>query len=167
MASLENTSVEELESALSGAETKQETKRLMVAILYKRGPSVPMIAEWYGMREATIYDWFARLEDRPLQDALTDDRRSGRPPKLPEAALETFEKAVNRPPCESGNECPAWSTALAQQFLQDRFDVDYSLRHVQRLLKSAGLRPRTPRATPPSADRDERQNFWESIEHMD
>ena len=102
MARFENVSVDEIESALNTAETKQEAKRLMVAILYKRGPSVPMIAEWYDMRDDTIYNWFDRLEARPIQDAITDDPRSGRPPKLDEEAFETFESAVNQPPVESG-----------------------------------------------------------------
>jgi transposase len=163
MAKLENVSIEELEAALDEVETKQETQRLMVAILYKRGPSVPMIAEWFDMRDDTIYSWFARLEERPIQDAITDDHRSGRPPKLNESAFETFESAVNEPPAESGYEQPAWSTALAQRFLREEFDVEYSYRHVRRLLKQAGLSHQTLRPQPPTADEDEREQFWGSI----
>jgi len=161
MARLENVSVDELESALNTAETKQEAKRLMVAILYKRGPSVPMIAKWYDMRDDTVYNWFDRLEARPIQDAITDDPRSGRPPKMDQKASETFESAVNQPPAESGFDQPAWSSALAQRFLYEGFDIEYSQRHVQRLLKEAGLSHQTPR--PPTADEDERQQFWTSI----
>jgi len=167
MTRLEDVSIEDLEAALDEAETKQETERLMVAILYKRGPSVPMIAEWYDMRPGTVYNWFDRLEERPIQDALTDDHRSGRPPKLDDVAFETFESAVNQPPTESGYEQPAWSTDLAQQFLREEFDVEYSQRHVQRLLKRAGLSHQTPRPQPPTADDEERQQFWESIKKTD
>lgn len=38
----------------------------MVAIIYKRGPSVPMIAEWLDKRERTIYNWLDRLEERSI-----------------------------------------------------------------------------------------------------
>lgn len=45
MAQLENVSVEELEAALDDATGKKETQRLLVGIIYKRGPSVQMLAE--------------------------------------------------------------------------------------------------------------------------
>lgn len=67
---------------------------------------------------------------------------------------------MNQPPSESGYDQPAWSTALAQRFLHEEFDVDYSQRHVQRLLTEAGLSHQTPRPQPPTADEDERQQFW-------
>lgn len=167
MAKLENVSVEDLEAALAEADGKQETERLMVAILYKRGPSVPMIAEWFDMREGTIYEWFNRLEQRSIQDAITDDQRSGRPPKLADDARKSFEHAVRQPPTESGYDQSAWSTALAQQFLREEFDVEYSPRHVRRLLRDAGLTVQTPRPRPPTADEDERIQFWETIKKTD
>lgn len=160
MAKLEDVSVGELEAALEEVEGKRETQRLMVAILYKRGPSVPMIAEWFDMRERTIYDWLDRLEERPIEDAITDDHRPGRPPKLTGTDREAFEKAVNKPPAESGYEQPAWSTALAQRFIREEFGVEYSQRHVQRLLKDAGLSHQAP---PPTAHEDERRQFWKPI----
>lgn len=163
MAKLDNVSVMDLEAALEEVEGKQETRRLMVAILYKRGPSAPMIAEWFDMRERTIYDWLDRLEERPIEDAITDDHRSGRPPKLDDTDRETFEDAVNQPPTESGYDHPAWSTALAQRFLREEFDVKYSQRHIQRVLTEAGLSHQTPRPQPPTADDDSRQQFWTSI----
>lgn len=163
MAKLEDVPIADLEAALEATDGKRETQRLMIAILYKRGPSVPMIAEWFDMREGTIYNWFDRFEERSIENAITDDHRSGRPPKLDETARKAFIKAVNEPPTESGYEQPAWSTKLAQRFLREEFDVEYSQRHVQRLLKEAGLSHQTPRPQPPTSDEDERQQFWESI----
>lgn len=167
MAKLENVSIDDLETALENVDGKQETQRLMVAIIYKRGPSVPMIAEWLDMRDQTIYDWLDRLEERPIEDAITDDHRSGRPPKLNESDRKTFESAVNKPPSESGYEQPAWSTKLAQQFLREEFDVEYSMRHITRLLNGAGLNHQTPRPQPPTADDEEREIFWESVKKTD
>lgn len=159
MAKLEDVSVEDLEVALEEVDGKRETQRLMVAIIYKRGPSVPMIAEWLDMRERTIYNWFDRLEERSIHDAITDDHRSGRPPKLEESERKKFESAVRRPPVEAGYEHPVWSTALAQEFLREQFGVEYSQRSVQRLLKEAGLSHRMQRHESPTADEKERQDF--------
>lgn len=166
MAKLENVSIDALEAALEEVSGKRETQRLMVAILYKRGPSVPMIAEWFDMREQTIYEWFVRLEQRPIMDAITDDDRSGRPPKLDDTDRSTFEAAVHTPPSESGYDEPAWSTTLAQRFLREEFDVEYSQRHVQRLLIDAGLRHRSPQSHPAVDAKDERRRYWSPTDEV-
>ncbi|HKJ58017.1 MAG TPA: helix-turn-helix domain-containing protein [Halobacteriales archaeon] len=138
MARLADVSVDELEDALAEATGKRETQRLLAAIIYKRGPSVPMIAEWFGTREATIYRWFDRLEDRPIQEAIRDDPRPGRPPKLADDERERFEAALQEPPEAAGYDEPAWTPKLAQRFLRDAFDAEYTRRHVRRLLTEAG-----------------------------
>ncbi|WP_415383315.1 IS630 family transposase [Halosimplex sp. TS25] len=161
MARLENVSVEELEAALDDATGKRETKRLLVAIIYKRGPSAPMIAEWLDTREQTIYRWFDRLEEEPINQAVQDRQRSGRPSKLDDADREKFQETVSNPPSEAGYDEPAWTTKLAQRFLENEFGAEYSRRHVQRLLKDAGLTWKTPRPQLPTADEDERTEFWE------
>lgn len=163
MTRLEKVSVEELEAALDDATEKRETKRLLVAIIYKRGPSAPMIAEWLDTREQTIYRWFDRLEAEPISQAVQDRQRSGRPPKLDDSDRAEFQATVQNPPSEAGYDHTAWTTDLAQQVLKDEFDVEYSRRHVQRLLKDADLTWQTPRPQPPTADEDERTEFWETI----
>jgi putative transposase len=139
MARLEDVSVEELEAALEEATGKRETKRLLVAIIYKRGPSAPMIAEWLDTREQTIYRWFDRIESEPIDQAVRDRQRSGRPPKLDDEDREAFRDAVQRSPSEAGYDGSEWTPDLAQQFLAEEFGVDYSRRHVQRLLHDAGV----------------------------
>jgi transposase len=139
----------------------------MVAIMYKRGPSVPMIADWLDMRERTVYNWLDRLEERSIEDAVTDDQRPGRPSKLDEDGFETFKTAVNQPPAESGYDQQAWSTGLARRFLREEFDVEFSQRHSRRLLKKAGLSHQTPRPQPPTGDEHERTIFWEAIKKTD
>lgn len=160
MARLEDVPVDALEAALDEATGKTETERLLVAIIYKRGPSVPMIAEWLDVREQTIYRWFDRLETEPIDEAVRDRQRPGRPPKLADARREEFREIVRRPPTEAGYDQPAWTTGLARRVLNERFDVEYSRRHVRRLLKDAGLsrQPSPPQSAP--ADGDGRSEFW-------
>jgi len=139
MARLEDVSVEELEAALDEATGKRETKRLLVAIIYKRGPSAPMIAEWLDTREQTIYRWFDRIESEPIDQAVRDRQRSGRPPKLDDSDRAAFRDAVQQSPTEAGYDEPEWTPDLARQFLEEEFGVEYSRRHVQRLLHDAGV----------------------------
>lgn len=160
MARLENVSVDELEAALDEATAKKETKRLLVAIMYKRGPSVPMIAEWLDVRVQTIYRWFDRLESEPVERAVRDRQRSGRPSKLDDGELAAFRELVREPPTAKGYDRQEWTTGLAQQALEDEFGVEYSRRHVQRLLKEAGLVSESSRADSHTADEDERSRVW-------
>jgi len=134
MTRLESVSLDDLHDALDDATGKKATRRLMVAILYKRGPSVPMIADWFDMREGTVYRWFDRLEAEPVEEAIRDRPKPGRPPKLTDDQRETFEQALREPPTERGYDASAWSPAIARDFLDEEFDVAYTLRHVRRLL---------------------------------
>lgn len=159
MAKLEGVPVERLEAALDEANGKTETKRLMAAIIYKRGPSVPMLAEWLDAREATLYRWFDRLESEPVARAARDRQRPGRPPKLDDERRAAFRDAVRNPPSDAGYDERAWTTELARRHLEDELDAEYSRRHVQRLLRDAGLTCRAPESSS-SADGDDRTALW-------
>ena len=134
MGKLDDVSLEELHDALETVTGAKPTQRLMLAILYKQGPSVPMLAEWFDMRERTIYDWFDRIEARPLDEAVHDDPRPGRPPKLDAGQRDAFEAALKRPPSERGLDAETWTPPVARTFLREQFDVEYTRRHVRRLL---------------------------------
>lgn len=140
MAKIENVSAADLHEALAGIEGRKPTQRLLIAILYKAGPSVPMIADWFDMREDTVYAWLDRFEDEPIERAIHDAPRPGRPRKLEASQLDAFETAVRRPPEASGYDAPEWTPELARRFLLDAFDVEYTPRHVRRLLHRAGVR---------------------------
>jgi len=167
MALLENISVKELHDALNEVESKRPTQRLQLAILYKQGPSVPMIADWFDMRDDTIYRWFREMEQDSLMDAIHDDPPPGRPPKLTDNEREQFEAAVQNEPSEFGYDAPAWTTKLARRYLHDEFDVEYTSRHVRRLLKEASLSFQTPRPQPPTADDEERVELREDLKKID
>lgn len=139
MAKLEQMSLEDLQRALEKVDGKKATQRLMLAILYKQGPSVPMIAEWFDLRPALIYRWFDEMESKPLMEAIHDAPRPGRPSKLSEAARAALEDALARSPKEAGYEHDAWTAKLVQQYVKEEFDVEYTLRHVRRLMRASGV----------------------------
>ena len=167
MARLEGISVEDLEQILIEIDGYREVQRLIAAIIYKRGPSVPMLAEWLDKREATIYEWFNRLEDHPIRDAIQDEQRPGRPSKLTDEEQDRFEAALQQSPDRVGYNAPAWTPKLARQYLLDEFDAEYTLRHIRRKMKDAGLSWQTPRPQPPTADEDERKEFRKDLKKTD
>lgn len=112
--------------------------RLLAAILYKSGQSVQDIAAWFDVREATVYAWFDRLEDADDLGAAARDRsRSGRPPKLSPSDREVARRQLAGPPTAAGVDATEWGVDQARQYLSEEFGVDYSPRHVRRLLAEA------------------------------
>ena len=167
MAKLEDISLADLHELLGEVDEKKPTQRLMLAILYKQGPSVPMIAEWFDMRERTVYDWFDRMETEPIDEAIYDDPRPGRPAKLTGEQRTAFEAALEDAPADHGIDAPAWTPAVAQAYIRREFDVEYTQRHVQRLLKDAGLSWQTPRPQPPTADAEDREQSRENLKNTE
>jgi len=148
----EQISVDDLHQALDEVKGKKPTLRLTAAIAYKNGVSQTDLAEWYGVQRRTIYSWLKRLEQEPLDQAVQDDHRSGRPRKLSDDQQTQLEETLHNPPTEAEYDAPAWTPALVQQYLAETFEVEYSRPSCRRLMNEAGLRYRTARRTPAEAD---------------
>ena len=160
---LSHLSVEEVTKRLAEESDGKAIKRLVAAREYLDGASPAEIEDKFGWPEQTIYSWFDRLETNEIDEALHDDPPPGRPSALTEDEFDTFKNAVSNPPETAGFDAPAWSTAMAQEFLRSEFDQEFSRRHVRRLLKRAGLSWQTPWPQPPTADEDEREEFQEDL----
>ncbi len=145
MKHLTDISVEDLQNALDAVEGKKPTQRLLAAIAYKNGITQTELAEWYGVERRTIYSWLTRLENQPLEQAVYDEHRPGRPRKLSADEQAAFEAALHESPVDVGYEEKSWTPALVREFLLDTFEVEYSRPSCRRLMKEAGLeyRPRT------------------------
>jgi transposase len=165
---IDEISVEELRSKLAEVDDDgKAVKRLVAAIAYKQGQSPADIEESFGFSKNNVYEWLDRFEERGLEDALYDESPPGRPSELSDEQRERFEDAVKNPPEDVGIDAPAWSTALAQEYLREQFDLEFTRRHVRRLLHDAGLSWQTPRPQPPTADEEERAEFREDIKKTD
>ncbi|ADB63320.1 Transposase and inactivated derivatives-like protein (plasmid) [Haloterrigena turkmenica DSM 5511] len=161
---LDEISVEELQDALDNVEGKKPTQRLLVAIAYKNGVTQTELAEWYDVQRRTIYSWLKRLDtNESLEQAVTDAHRSGRKRKLSEKEQEEFENVVHDSPEEVGFDAPAWTPALVQQYLEEAYDVEYSIPSCRRLLKEAGLSYQKPRRSAAEADEDEQDEFHDEL----
>ena len=158
-------SVEDLRDVLAGVEGKKPTQRLMAAINYleEDGATMQEIAQRYGYTAGWLSRWlsrFERLESEPFEAVVYDEDRSGRPPELTEQEKQQFTDVLHEPPEEVGLDAPAWSVPLARNYLNTEFDVEYSNRHVRRLLREAGLSWKTAR--PEYYKSDERaQEAWQ------
>lgn len=164
MEHLDEISVEELQDALDNVERHNPTQRLLAAIAYKNGVTQTELADWYDVQRRTIYSWLKRLDtDESLEHAVSDNKRTGRKRKLSELEQKELEDTVHDPPKEVGIDAPAWTPALAQEYLQDAYDVEYSIPSCRRLLKEAGLSYQKPRRSAAEADETEQEEFRDEL----
>jgi len=155
---------ERVREQLADESDPKAIKRLTAVREYLDGLSPEDIEDKYGWHHQTIYNWLNRFEERGFEAALYDDSRPGRPPELTDDQFEQFSAVLHDPPEEAGYDAPAWSSALAQHYLVEAFDVAFSRRHVRRLMHKAGVSPKRPRPEPASVDEDEREEFEETVE---
>lgn len=139
MIRLENCSLEELHSQLDDLEERVPTQRVLAAIGRKLGRSTGELATLHDVSEQTIRNWLNRFEEQPIERAPYDDSRSGRPPKLSDERKAEFIADLHKSPRVFGYDRRGWVPALAAHHLDDKFDVDYSLVHVRRLMRTAGV----------------------------
>nr|WP_191452955.1 IS630 family transposase [Halogeometricum sp. CBA1124] len=153
-----------MQDALDNVDGKKPTQRLLAAIAYKNGVNQTELAEWYDVQRRTIYSWLKRLDtDESLEQAVSDDKRTGRKRKLSESQQEEFEETVHEPPHEFGIDAPAWTPALVQEYLEETYGVEYSIPSCRRLLKEAGLSYQKPRRSAAEADEDEQEAFHDEL----
>ena len=135
MEKLEDLDDEDLRDALSEAESAKAAKRLMVALAYKDGVSVSTMEERYSIPRSTLYYWLDRFEKYSIVDAIEDESRPGRPPKLDTADQENLRADLERPPTEYGYEQSDWTPELVRDHIDRVYDTSYSEGHVRRLLR--------------------------------
>jgi len=140
------TSLEELkEHLIEEADDAKAVKRLFTAIAYKHGQSPAEIQEMYGIPRQNIYQWLDRIEARGLPDALYDESKPGRPAKLTDEQFDRFVKTLRESPESVGYDVEVWDPKLARDWLNKQFNIEYTLRHVRRLMREDGLTWRTAR----------------------
>jgi len=161
---LDEISVKELQDALDNVDGNKPTQRLLAAIAYKNGVTQTELAEWHDTGRRTIYSWLKRLDpDESLEQAVTDDKRTGRKRKLSDSGQENFQETVHEPPEKAGIDAPAWTPALVQEYLEETYGVDYSIPSCRRLLKEAGLSYQKPRRRAAESDEDEQEAFHDEL----
>ena len=134
MADIAGVTASELRAALETAEDPKAVKRLMVALAYLDGIPVETLVARYGIPQSTVYSWLDRFEERPLADALYDDDRPGRPPKLDPDERATLADHLAAAPDEFGFDAASWTPGLLREHVEREFGVRYSVGHARRLL---------------------------------
>lgn len=166
MEHLADTTVGDLRQTLDSVAEKTPVLRLVAAIAYKNGITQSELAEWFDVERKTIYNWLTRLDGQDLDEAIQDDHRPGRPRKLSNDQLDELNETLQNPPTEVGFDTPAWTTELLQEFIHNKFEIEYSRSSCRRLMKEAGLTHQTNRKAIAEADPDERETFEQELQNL-
>jgi ferredoxin len=75
MAYLEAYDAADLRDLLGRVTGRESTQQLMLAVAYVEGESIPALADRYGFDPGTVEEWFRRLDEEPLDDAVVGIER--------------------------------------------------------------------------------------------
>ena len=139
MNKLEEVDENALREELRNAPTVKAVKRLMIELAYADGVRVETLGDRYGIPRATVYSWLNRFEHQSISEAIDDDSRPGRSPKLDISQREQLYSDLSRSPTEFGYDDSEWMPELARYHIEQAYDVTYSLGHVRRLLRDFSI----------------------------
>lgn len=111
--------------------------RRIAAELFGAGVSRADAARRLGVSRATATRWY-RVWEVGGAAALAQPGKRGRPPKLEPADLDDVQRALARPPAESGFPIERWSLAAVVALIRRATGIAYHPRHVVRVLRRAG-----------------------------
>ena len=155
---LDNVDEEQLRQQLRTETDGKAVKRLTSALLYRQGKSPAEIENLLGFPEQTVYDWLDTVAERDLT-ALGDLPRPGQSTRLTEDQWTDLTATLAASPSEAGYDDPAWTPTLVRDYIAETFKIEYSLAHMYRVMKRAGLSYQTARPRHYKADPAE-QRRW-------
>ncbi|MFB6198008.1 MAG: IS630 family transposase [Halobacteriaceae archaeon] len=164
---LEDIPTEDLWQLLDEMDGSVPTQRVLAAIAAKQGDSTSRLAERHNVSQQTIRNWLDRFETRPLDEAPFDEPRAGRPRKLSEEEHAQLIEELHDSPEAAGFDRQAWFPRLVYHHLKSEYGVEYSLRHIRRLMREADLTWRTARPTHYEGDPEEAEEFQETVKKTD
>jgi len=149
---------EQLRQQLRTETDAKAAKRLTCAVLYSQGKSPAEIEQLLGFPEQTIYDWLDVVAERDLA-ALGDLPRPGQSTRLTDEQWTELTATLAASPSKAGYDDPTWTPALVREHIKETFGVTYSLAHMYRVMKRAGLSYQTARPRHYKADPVEQQRW--------
>lgn len=164
MGRLDHLTLEELHDQLERTEGNVPAQRVLAAIGRKQGATLDELAERHNVAEKTVRNWLDRFTGQPLEDAPYDEERTGRPTKLTDEEKAAFLADLKESPEDVGYDRHAWYPVLARHHLAEKYGVEYSLRHVYRLLEEAGLTYRSARPQHYRADPEDEAEFRDTVQ---
>jgi len=127
----------------SGSPAELERRRLRALDLLKEGLLPVEVARRVGVDRRSVRRWRASF-DAEGRDGVRALPVPGRPRKLTAAQRTRLEKALLRGALAHGYPTDLWTCPRVADLIERRFQVEYHVDHVGRLLHGIGWSPQKP-----------------------
>jgi len=133
-------------------------RRIHAVTLNHDGMSSGEIADFLDAPRSKVSQWLGDYEHYGFE-ALLEGQRSGRPEQLTEPQRVQLEDIIDSGPVSWGFLSGVWSAPMVARVISEEFGIDYSARHVRRMLREWGFSVQRPRRKLTRANPAE-QNQW-------
>lgn len=137
--------------------------RLLAAVKRKEGLSFDSIASQLEMKRITVNKLLHRFQEKGIS-AKDDGKRSGRPKSLTRPQLKSLRKRLISGPRKGQN--PLWTTKMVMDYVEKKYRIKYTTRHMRRLLHQLGFTIQKPRPRHYLADLEQQAKFKKTSEKL-
>ena len=130
-----------LEKSLDKKLTRQYRQRIEIMLLADEGKTQTQIREAIGCSLATARYWIFIAQSGQAQQ--WKNHPIGRPQEVNEQYLERLKELVTNSPKKCGYAFERWTANWLGKHLAKEFGVEFSDRHINRLIKKMGLSTKT------------------------
>jgi transposase len=148
----EGVTTEQLRSEALAAQNVRQARRLLALLAVAEGKSRERAANAGGMDRQTLRDWVYRYNEFGAV-GLISKKSPGRPAKLSAEQKEEITKIVDAGPYLEKDNIVRWRCVDLKYIIRDRFDIDFHVDSIGRLLHGLrfshiSARPRHPKQKP-------------------
>ena len=124
-----------LERLIKKERDSQVRDRLRGILLLKKNFTVNRVAEILGVTERTVYSWKRRYKEEGVE-GLRNKPIPGRKTVLDESDMEKLRMLLE--------ERDYWTSNQVRELIKREFGVEFTTRHIPRILRKLGLRYQKP-----------------------
>lgn len=161
---LEHITIEKLHEQLEKTDKGKPKQRILAIIAYKQGESKKQLAKRYNVSWKTIQNWIDRFKEQPIEKAPYNEKRPGRPSKLTDTQKEKLIEDLHKSPKKFNYNKQEWFPSLVYDHIKEKFGIEYSLRHIRRLMNNAGLSWRKARPQHKNTNPEKKTEFKNTVE---
>ena len=147
-----------LESLYKKEENSKAKVRLQAAILRKKNRTLIEISDVVHYPFTTVGDWLRRLHTGGIERRYSK-KQTGRPAWLTKQQKEELKKILDKSPKAQGLPYSIWTTKLFLYFIDQRYNVTYKLRNVEKLVHELGYSIKKARPKHHKANKKAQEDF--------
>jgi len=124
-----------LENRLKKEKDPKVRDRIRMMILLKEGYKQKEVAKIMRTTERTVYTWKKRYKEEGIEGLKTKEK-PGRKRKLSDEDMERLKDLLKQK--------EYWTTRGVRNLIKIEFGIEYTLRHVARILRKLGMKYQKP-----------------------